>query len=509
MTTFEFVTFLVGVTDAAMSNEADHHPSSEKSASLRPRRNVIVLVLIISLLVILPVTIEQKSLSSISWVFEQDVVDHSKYLANATHNSTRSQPAFLVQTPDALNDSSKIPGLLTRESSPLKYPFLHQIDRYFEMLHRNSSEIKWIRDYIYWHYEMRKNFPEGELFDNTSGPNITIVYFDPEFQQGGLTDRMKSLGHLLQRSYKEQRVLLFKWYNGPLPLESFVIPHLLNFTVPSHASTTTPKQLRASYDLEGGRVKLVKCINQLGNYLHPYDVIWNAIFQPSIPVKEAVDDTMTTLGLVGGKFDAVHCRIGHPAYRNKQKYEGSKDRIIDREGGYKFEGTNRVGAMNTAIHGIQCAKWIAKQHNFSSDDAVGDANRSIYFYSDLPALVKTVVKPSSLKARGEVQLSLVEELKKLGSEIKVVGRTNASTTHLENRKEGTSDDAFLSTFVDLYIAAQARCIAMGVGRFAYMAAKLSGTSCWTRHQTPERSVRDRWGMTLMSREVPSCQIAKI
>lgn len=501
-----------------MSKATEHTPSDEKSFASVPRLRLrgIFLALVLGLLVILPVVIEQKSLSSIALYSDQDEIVVSS--VNATHNATKSPLVLSKQRPDGLQvhldqpvNVSKIPGASAPESSPTQDPFLHQIDQYFDYLPQpqNRSETQWIRDYLYWHREMRKAFPEETLLDNPEGPNVTIVYLDPGTQKGGLTDRMKSLGHVLQRAYREQRVILFKWYDGPLPLESFLVPNILNFTVPSHTTTATAEQLQASYEQEGGKVKLVKFVNQFGNYLHPYGVIWHAIFQPSAPVKEAIDDTMTTLGLVAGKFDAVHCRIGHPAYRNKEKYDNPKDRVVDQEGGFKFEGTNRVRTMSTAIHGIQCAEWVARQQTVFNDSTIdSNTKRSIYFYADSPDLIRTVVTPSSLKARGEEQLSLVEELKKLGSEIKIVGRTNAFIAHLENRKSDTPSDAFMSTFVDLYIAAQARCIAMGVGRFAYMAAKLSGTSCWTRHQIPKSSVGDRWGMTLMSREVPPCRIPK-
>ena len=42
---------------------------------------------------------------------------------------------------------------------------------------------------------------------------------------------------------------------------------------------------------------------------------------------------------------------------------------------------------------------------------------------------------------------------------------------------------FYGSFVDLLIGAHARCVAHGVGNYAYFAAKLSGTHCGYLHQT--------------------------
>jgi hypothetical protein len=41
--------------------------------------------------------------------------------------------------------------------------------------------------------------------------------------------------------------------------------------------------------------------------------------------------------------------------------------------------------------------------------------------------------------------------------------------------------AYRATFVDLYLAVAARCVTFGVGNFAYLATKISGTTCRIRH----------------------------
>jgi hypothetical protein len=120
----------------------------------------------------------------------------------------------------------------------------------------------------------------------------------------------------------------------------------------------------------------------------------------------------------------------------------------------------------------------------------------------------------------------------------IIGRTDIDIAHLERRRQviddnktttttTTTDSSSLSssfffdahhinTFVDLYIASTARCISMGLGRFAYLAAKISSSSlddddlCWTRHianGVVGIGVIRQWGMgQIMYKEVPKCPV---
>lgn len=428
--------------------------------------------------------------------------------ANVTRKITRPPSPFptIVQAPEAKAESNA--------------PILsQQIDEYFENLsgNYNSSDTQWIQEYLHWHAEARQAFPDQKLLDDLEAPRLLIAYLDPAKQGGGLTDRMKGLGHLVRLAFENQQVLLLKWYDAPVPLEAFLEPHLLNFTLPAHPNTTTPEKLKEAYgtDAANQKVTLTKFNNQLGNYLHPYGVLWHALFEPAAPIRKAIDSSRATLGLQPGLYDAVHCRIGHPAYFDKKSYDSKADKVQ----GYNFKGTHRVRAMTTAIRGIQCSQWLAQQqqqqqqlsppsHLLLAKGNTTNTNGSvpIYFYADSADLVRTVLVPTSLDAKGADQEALVEQLTLLRNESRIVGRLDAEVAHLQSRQNNTSYEAYASTFVDLYLASQARCVSMGVGRFAYMAAKISGTSCWTRHQVPSRAVGARWGMTLMSREVPKCRL---
>ena len=97
--------------------------------------------------------------------------------------------------------------------------------------------------------------------------------------------------------------------------------------------------------------------------------------------------------------------------------------------------------------------------------------------------------------------------KSLAEKVIAGRRTAEHVVHINSQATDSSLDAFASTFVDLYIASHAQCIAMGVGRFAYLAAKLSGTACQVRYETSTLPVvSSRWGMTHMIQETPPCPI---
>lgn len=466
-------------------------------------------ILFFLVLIVLRLRLEQKSLpSSFAWDTERQSIHK-----NSTNNSAASHDQLRSNT---ISDTHVAASSFTyeRTTSPTNSVDFHQaIRKYFETLdnHNNNNDdeeekIQWIQDYLYWHADMRRTYPDTQLLDHPQAPKVAIMYMDPAVHQGGLTDRMKGIGHLLKHCHEEERVLFLKWYDAPLSLEAFLMPHLFNWTLPSpHPNVTTPERLRAAFEKSNNtteddsvrRVRLYRFTNQLGNYLHPYGTIWNAYFQPSTAVQQTFDEALATLGFVPGKYDAIHLRLGHPAYRNKKSYNAQ----VDRDTGYNFKGINRVRAISTAIHAIACSKWSVNESFADTKNAF-----PVYFYSDSSDLVKTVVAPSSMKPGTEEQETALSKLSNTTGHSNIFGRSTGPVAHLENRNNETSLEAYANTFVDLYLAIHARCLTIGVGRFAYMAAKISGTTCWTRHQTPSREVSSQWGMTRMIQEVPECPI---
>jgi hypothetical protein len=69
----------------------------------------------------------------------------------------------------------------------------------------------------------------------------------------------------------------------------------------------------------------------------------------------------------------------------------------------------------------------------------------------------------------------------------IVSRSDYSENVHIDRKKGLDPPAYYSTFVDLFIAIQARCLAYGVGYYAVLATKISGISCKVLYQ------EEQWG----------------
>ena len=390
---------------------------------------------------------------------------------------------------------------------------------YFKALPaEQKEELQWIQDYLLWHESVRQQFPGTELLLNKDAPMLMIVYLDSK-TTGGLTDRMMGIGHALKRAHKEQRILLLKWHDIPLQLEAFLVPRLFNWTLPNHPDVSTPERMIEAYGKNHTRIKLTNFI-KLGYYLKPFGFIWNAFFRPSPMVQKMLDEAYENLGFMPGQYDAVHCRVGHPAFKNKKK---DHDPEADRGKGYVFEGENKILAISTAVHGIQCSKWLAEHHygmqqQSSQTNNTAAAAFPVYFYADSSDLVRTIVTPNSHNTTTPEEQALLAILSNTTTEsFKVVGRPDVPIAHISplKKKEGESQNqtslssrqvAFANTFVDLYFGVNARCVTMGVGRFAYMATQISATKCRSRHQTPSRKVSLQWGMKLMNRDVPLCPV---
>lgn len=157
---------------------------------------------------------------------------------------------------------------------------------------------------------MREKFPHGQILENPEGPKIWIVRHDQATQGGGLVDRMQGLVETIKGAHRDSSLVLLKWYNGRFPLEGFVVPHLMNFTLPDHPTTETPTRLNEHYR-NNPRIQLLD-FGHLGTgfFARHYGFVWHALFQPSVDVQMAIDEAKLTLGLVHGAFDAVHCRFG-------------------------------------------------------------------------------------------------------------------------------------------------------------------------------------------------------
>lgn len=387
-----------------------------------------------------------------------------------------------------------------------------------------DEETSWIREYITWHNSQREQFPDVELLTNPNAPQI-ILCFQDETSHGGLHDRFQGLGHLLFFAFQARRLLLMKWYQRPYDLEEFLSPHLFNWTVPNHPTVTNSTLLRNTYprfkhsngdgrslherNNNSSKIWIVPGARTYGHFRKNYTLIWYSFFQPSSKLRSSLNEVFEELDLIPGHYNAIHCRVRHPAYQNLVRPSA------DDLDGFKFRGKKKIRAVKTALHAIQCSDWISGMKNMSP--AHDDLDEPIYFYSDSNDLVREIIKLNDGRGRkNEVTSATSTYLPPINGEEnmtefsstattttrRIVGRPTAPSVHVDQR--GESLEIYMGSFIDLYVAANARCISLGVGNFAFLSSKISGTTCLTVHQVTTPRVSAKWGMT--SNAIQQCPL---
>lgn len=359
-------------------------------------------------------------------------------------------------------------------------------------------EHLWLKEYIQWHSDIRMKFFDNELLENPNAPNVSIYL---NCCIGGLNDRFKNLDTALYNAFLNKRILLIHWYDCAA-LDTFLMPNVINWTVPSNfnnvifssrpcrnLNTQEIQDMSGRIVLRSPGVYLKLKLTQAAYSNDAMSYSWHALFRPSPLLQSNLNKVFRKLGITPGYFDAAHCRVRHPAHL---KHSGPGLNPED-HGGANYTGNQRLLAIKTAIRAIQCTDWIS------------DSNRTeypIYFYSDSEQLVDSVIRKDEPKDDAEAHLHNIT------SRFNVVARSNGSPiAHIGDMKNRSSE-YYLPTFIDLYVAASAKCLAMGVGNFAYLAARVSGTTCLTTHDSLPKRQRGRWGMK-RSVQTVRCEIPNI
>jgi hypothetical protein len=86
----------------------------------------------------------------------------------------------------------------------------------------------WIQQYLHWHQEQRLKYPGKALFNDPNAPNLLVRTCLGIC--GGLVDRLGQLPWDLYLANQTNRVLLLHWHR-PVPLENFLLPNELDWTV--------------------------------------------------------------------------------------------------------------------------------------------------------------------------------------------------------------------------------------------------------------------------------------
>lgn len=389
---------------------------------------------------------------------------------------------------------------------------------------------KWIQDYFAWHREMRSKFPGASLFTDPDAPPLLIRTCLGLC--GGLNDRLGQLPWDLYLANQTKRVYLIRW-ERPKPLEEFLVPTgEIDWMVPEGVagfgdmlSVRAIPRLFEGYDEERpeddfwsnhldeglkraitGELKDTKVLRHrfLGHLkeeileerlralgetdmIHStqtFGNIFRAFFKPSKEVEEELNQVYRDLGITPGHYTAVHCRVRHPkATVHGVIVRGKNANYPADKSGLPWYGETKDFAVAVGTHAIQCARTLSS-----------DKQEPIYFMSDSNDLVRYVAHELTNSSFVTKNATLFDNkhdtaaLKAVESANIVAREVSLENVHIDKQK-GRSAEAYYGTFVDLLLAANARCVTFGIGYYAIFATKISGTECklltqeeeWGRH----------------------------
>ena len=421
-----------------------------------------------------------------------------------------------------------------------------------ESSHLIAALPEWIRNYMAWHKSMREKFPGRKLFEDPDAPKLLVRTCLGLC--GGLNDRLGQLPWDLYLANQTNRVLLLHWHR-PVPLERFLVPNGFDWTVPPDMPgffpspkqrTMNRKELMTFRDnttdffegypadrptLEFWSTDFVAAIerantgsfaskkflrHRLLGHLHEsvleerlrelgetdmihhtatFGNIFHLFFKLADPVQEIVDEVYNSLNLQAGEYSAVHCRVRHPkAFVGLVK--GKNENYTADKSGLPWEGETRQSAIQTAVRAVKCAQTLQDHHP-----------DPIYFFSDSNDLVRYMSNElynQTYLSTHQVDFTTSETDKKaldLAKQVKVLARPSDQVNAHIDRQKGRFPFAYYGTFVDLFLAINARCVTYGVGFYAVFATKISHTPCKLLYQEEAWGANGRKGL-----DVPVCEL---
>jgi len=383
----------------------------------------------------------------------------------------------------------------------------------------------WAQDYFQWHAEMRAQFPDTEILTNPEAPGVVVAICVSLC--GGTHDRLGTVERTLAFAAFSNRIVMWKWHL-PAPIEAFFEPNLCNWTAPlvqefekeylqQHPKTDVTAYIgkrtnhrskvplhEATRGTPADSHKIVYLYRFNGPPNHPpswglnqksvLGAVFRSLFRPSAAVQELLNQTYRELGISPGNYTTAHCRVRHPGLYGFNA--PGKDPASDADrSGLMFEGEWKNKATEAALMGVQCSARL-----------LSNPQEPIYFMSDDEELVQYVVHG---KGRSHNETAVDIAMTEITRVTRVVSRnvTEMPTIHMD-RQEGYPLVYYMQTFVDLYLAVNARCVSFGVGNFGYLATKISGTSCTQVHNVMRNAQQKRkWNQ--QHGGAPMCELLQL
>jgi len=355
----------------------------------------------------------------------------------------------------------------------------------------------YLKEYLDWHVEVRCAL-DGQLQqqkqkqkqppDDTDVKYLVVQCLREYNACGGLADRLLPLPIYVLYAYKMKRLLLVRW-TRPFPLEEFLIPFGINWTVPEWLVTNIPDYLNTKSAMRFNNLatklnstKVMTAGLQIGakqllefyntqirvdfndteyTYQRVYRDLFHSIFALVNPIQELVQNTLLQLNLTPGAYTSVHVRARH--HESGLLYG---NHTIDKSGGLPFSGETKVKLLTIMEHALSCAVTLrpgspiyiatdshhATHHVILQNEAINNVSSYSSYRNDAPARVV-----GSTHSRDPLHLD---------------------EQHTPQHYSRTPSD-YYHIFADLWLLGMSQCSAVGVGGFGRLGMNLSyNSSCF-------------------------------
>ena len=339
----------------------------------------------------------------------------------------------------------------------------------------------WLQDYFAWHQKERQRLTNRNWRNWNETTRFLIPVAPRKLKSGGMTDRIRPIAAYLRLAAETNRLLLIYW-ERPCSLEEFLLPPEggLNWRVPSqirkavqrmgppygrHSSNwteveewahqnhletatengdTTPTTTIITFQYQSWHYGELWYTEHASKEEAPvaqvFRDIWHIVFTPSPPVAERIHAAFQQMNLLPGEYTTIHIRAL-----------------------YGLQGP-RSDVRQIAENAMNCGSQLRPGGPFFVASDSSDALRVALDYG---------------KAKR--------------SQVVTANHASKQPFHLDlYTGNATTPADFYDGFVDLYLMASTRCVAVGPGGFARWGNVLGYNRTCVIHHSGRKSQTCEW-----------------
>jgi len=361
------------------------------------------------------------------------------------------------------------------------------------------------------------NRPQSQTAGKTKLRFMIVRCFTFDRKCGGLADRLLPLPYLLQVAYSTSRILLIH-FERPAPLQHYLLPpqggmdwRIPDWLLPAFNFSVHSRRYKAVTNLEwhahNPNETIIQTIFQAYHYGSiPYNErrlqktkekeeptfrqvvrdIWRTLFTPTPQIQSLIRQEMEYLGLVEGRYAAIHCRVLYAV----QDRDPQQIRTVTQ---------NALQCASELYQSVQGPFYIASDSTRSTQMAIEYARTIMVNITTTTTTTTTTAATASSSLTANNDASSWKEMIPI-----VVARstTTATTTNNKNQNALHFDriplpdidksinnnqpfyqaSDYYDTYVDLYLLAMSECVTHGIGGYGKLASYLSwNESCSSSH----------------------------